>query len=308
MRYYLLFIFLSMVNTQIVIAQIKSRERAFIRNNRAVIMDDRTAIMIASANRDTIPISRYKYFRVDDDKYKRYLNTFINKDSVKLLKASVTDWSDFDKAFENLKKSLRKNVYNNVENYVDTVTDFKELKLLNPKFLPNTAKVCLRQLIFNIGLVNQLLAKQLDKEDLTLLAAILKNIDKLVSDYIAPVGSIMMIHELGLTNVRLRVYGKDRTELNNARCYFVSNHTCRDIACMTCLPSMDPCDGKNINAIVSNSEISYDCANPGGIKIGFGHYHIFVMSNNKIIYSELRHIDENSIPAAANNEINIFLQ
>jgi hypothetical protein len=296
MRYYILIICLTAMN-MFVVAQIKVKNKV-VTNNKAIAL-----------LRDTIPIGRYKYFQIDDARYKIYMNSAINKDSVKLLKASTADWADFAKAYETLKKSLKNNQYDNVQNYLDTANDFTELTLLNQTRLPHTAKVCLRQLIFNISLVNQLLAKPLNgKEDLELLSSVMKNIDVLVASYIAPIGTTYILKELVLPKVRLRIYDKEGAELNNVKCYFISNRTCRDIACMTCLPAMDPCDGSNINAITGKADISYDCANPTAIKINFGHYHIFVISRNKIIYTELRNFDGNSIASAENNEIKIILQ
>ncbi len=271
------------------------------------VRDRRT--FISSVNRDTIPIGRYKYFRVDSAKYRIYLNSAINKDSVKLAKASTGDWAEFTMAYDSLRLTLIINPNNNVQNYIDSANDFRELTLLNETRLPHTAKVCLRQLTFNIRLLNQLLRKQIDKEDLVLLNNIMGNIQTLVSAYIAPIGYTFMLADIGLFNVRLRVFDRDRTtELTNAQCYFLSNHSCRDIACMTCLPGMDPCDAGNINAIVGQSDIRYDCANPTGIRIGFGHYHVFVITNGRIVYADLKHFDENSITTADNHEIKFFLQ
>jgi hypothetical protein len=297
MRHYLLILCLTAINAQLAVAQVKVKKRPV------------TNKTVAAIYQDTVPLSRNKYFQIDDARYKIYMNSVINKDSVKLLKASATDWADFANAYEALKKSLKNNQYDNVKNYLDTANDFKELTLLNQRRLPHTAKVCLRQLIFNISLVNQLLAKPLNgKEDLGLLSSVMKNIDVLVASYIAPIGTTYVLKELVLPNVRLRIFNKDGAELNNVKCYFISNRTCRDIACMTCLPAMDPCDGSNINAIIGKADISYDCANPAAIKINFGHYHIFVISRNKIIYTELRNIDGNSIASADNNEIKIIFQ
>ncbi len=307
MRRFILLLLFAVVTASLTFAQITKKDRV---TAISTIRDHRTDMIASSTlNRDTIPISRYKYYKIDDSRYKIYLNSVVNKDSVKLLKATAQDWTEYATAYENLKRSFAKNAYNNVQNYIDTTIDFNELKLLNQKFLPHTAKVCLRQLTYNISLLNQLLAKPLnEKADLQLLTSVMNNINTLVATYIAPIGTTFAIRELFLPNLRIKVFGKDRVELNNAQCYFISNKTCRDIACMTCLPAMDPCDAGNINAIIGKADISYDCANPVAIKVNFGHYHIFVISRSKIVFSEMRNIDENSIASAENNEIKIFLQ
>jgi hypothetical protein len=261
--------------------------------------------------RDTIPLGRYKYFRIDDARYKIYMNSAINKDSVKLLIANDSDWLGYDKAHSDLKKVLAIDPYKNVSNYIDTITDFKEFALLNKKFLPYTAKVCIRQLTFNIKLLTSILNKPLSSQaDISIMNAVIANLDVLVKNYIAPVGNVTFLAKyitLFVPNVRIRVFDKDKTELNNVQCYFITRKTCRDVSCATCLPSLDPCDAANIKAIINNPDKLFDCANPNSVNINFGYYHLFIIGKNKILYHEIREFDNNINFNEDSNEIKIFL-
>jgi len=260
-------------------------------------------------NKDSIPLGRYKYYKIDQSSNSRYLNSSISKDSVRQEKAGKADWDDFAKAYATLQKSFVANQYNNVENYIDTGKDFIELKLLTADFFPNTAKVCLRQLSFNIQLLNQLLAKPLtEKTDVQLLSAVTNNIDVLINKYVATKGTVLSTKILLLPKVSIKVFDHTGTELTNAKCYFISFRTCRDIACRSCVPGLDPCDESNISAITSKPDGVFDCTNPVKINVDYGHYHFFVISNKKIRYYEQLHIDENSVSSGDNNQIKINLQ
>lgn len=296
------------------VAYLSAQEKPAIRSgqvtlrNKAQIIENRS-VAVTARQKDTIPLGRNKYYKVDDASNLTYMNSSINKDSVKLEKASKTDWEEFAKAYAGLQSILQLNRFDNVVNYIDTSKDFIEMKLLKQDFFPNAAKVCLRQLTFNVQLLNQLLARPLpENTDVQLLSSVMNNIDILVNKYVATKGVTMTIRNVLLPNVNIKVFDNNGAELTNAKCYFISFKTCRDIACRSCIPGLDPCADNNINAIINKPDVIFDCTNPVKIKIDYGHYHFFVINNNKIRHYEQMHIDENRLSSEDNQQIRINLQ
>jgi hypothetical protein len=147
-----------------------------------------------------------------------------------------------------------------------------------------------------------------EKTDVQLLGAVMNNIEVLVNKYIATKGAVFSIRSVLLPNVSIKIFDSTGIELTNAKCYFISFKTCRDIACRACVPGLDPCDNNNINSITSKPDGIFDCTNPAKIKVDYGHYHFFVISNNRIRHYEQLHIDENSGSAEGENQIKINIQ
>jgi hypothetical protein len=232
-------------------------------------------------------------------------------DSIKLPRASEEDWEAYAAAFDGLEKAITWDQYQNVENYINVEEDLGKLQMVQKQYLDRTAKVILRQLTSNINLLSQLLGKKLENStELKLLNSIINNIHELISDYVSSV-------KLGLYNaivmsipIKVLVIGKNHAALNNVQCYFISRRTCRSIGCKVCEPGTDPCLGGDINAIINEADVSYDCLNPHDTKVNLGFYHVFVVSDNKIIFYTAKAFTASDAEAAreGSNEIKLFVQ
>ena len=258
---------------------------------------------------DTIPKQMYQYYKIDQLRYRTYINAGL-QDSVKLLKATNADWDDFDKAYNRLQQTFKNNPFNNIHDYVNSNSDYKSIGLVDRKFQTNTAKVCLRQLIFNINVSDLLLNKELtDKTDLKLLSMSIKNIDTLCLSYIVP----FVTHNLYLLRypkIIFKILDKAGTELRTAGCYLVTPKLCRDIACKTCSIFTTPCVTETVNNIIGLRDYVFDCANPSALTIAPGIYHLFIIDNGKIISYKSWSTDANDLMTGAGEAktINIFLQ
>ena len=258
-------------------------------------------------NSDTIPLGKHKYFRADGVSKIKYITNSINEDSVRMIKAGKVDWAGFDKAYNDLKKTLATDRFKNVESYIDTSTDLVELLLLNQSYFYNTTKVSLNQLTFSLQLLNQLLAKPIqEKTEVAALNMVLKNIDQLVTRYIATKGLVFYMLKANLPNIKIKVFDKAGLPVTNAKCYILSYKTCRDIACRTCVPALEPCDITNVNAIVNNADFIFDCSNPINIRFGYGNYHLFVIYGNKIRHYEPLRLIETAVSGYGTNEIKVI--
>jgi len=231
---------------------------------------------------DTIPTRVRKFYTVDNKRYLTYLNTNL-EDSVKLLKAGASDWQDFETAYSKLTQTIKNNPFSNVSNYISPDRDFKSIELIDKTFLTNTAKVCLRQLIFNIKLSDVLLNKLLtDKIDLQLLSMSITNIDTLCLAYLVPYVTKSMAL-MKYPKIIFKVFDKDGMELNKAGCYLVSPYVCRSLACLSCKNISTPCELHTVDKIIGQKDYMFDCANPSAIGIAQGPYHIFIVNNGAII-------------------------
>ncbi len=252
-----------------------SRIEESVKKERAY--DNRRAI-------DTIPKHMYKYFTVDNGRYLHYLHTNLN-DSVKSVKASAKDWDDFNAAYNKLSQTLKNNPFNHVADYISPNKDYKSIELIDNKFQTNTAKVCLRQLIFNIKLSDLLLNKPLaDKTDLQLLSMSITNIDTLCLAYIVPyVGHNKVMALMRKPKIIFKVFDKTGAELKNANCYLVSPYVCRSLACLSCKNIAAPCEPQTVDKIIGQKDYLFDCANPSVLEIAPGPYHIFIVNNGTIV-------------------------
>lgn len=229
-------------------------------------------------------------------------------DSIKLPKATEEDWAAYVTALDNLQQAVARDRYKNAENYFTIEVDLPRLKTINRQYLDRTAQLILRQLTNNIKFLTQLLEKKLeDSADLNLLTGIISNINELMVDYRRSVGLGFPQYILSSISINLSVIGKGNETLTNAQCYFVSKRTCRSINCKICEAGTDPCYGGNVNSIINQADISYDCSNQREIKVGMGFYHIFVVSNNRIIFYTAKTFGASDI-RAGNNEIKLFVQ
>jgi hypothetical protein len=253
---------------------------------------------------DTIPLNKRFVYRLDNAKFKRY-QALARKDSTKLQLADTTDWKDFSKIHSKLKATIEKDEHQNVQNYIDTAAELSELQLVNPEFAKFTAKVCLRQLIFNLKLLDQLLNRQLDEEaDVELLSMIMQNIDTLITKYILTFGNRELAKSIISPTVIFKVFDSSGVEITNAKCYLITPKTCRDIVCKSCMPAKLPCEESLIGQIVSKNDKVYDCANPVPVPVYYGRYHIYVVNGNKVLFYEMRQIDQTTIDPS-NKLINI---
>jgi hypothetical protein len=253
--------------------------------------------------RDTIPLSRNKYFKVDALSKIQYISDGISQDSVRMTKASRADWAEFDLAYNNFRKLFTLNPIKAEGSYIDTSSDLVELNILNPSFLYNTSKISLKQLSFNLQLLTQLLSKNIkDQKDLDLLNSVLKNTEELVNKYIATKGTVAYVLNTVLPSIKINVVDKTGAPITNAKCYFMSYRTCREIACRSCVPQLQPCDANTINTIISRADLVFDCANPVSVKVNYGRYHLFVIGDNLLRHYEELNIDERTASA---NEIKI---
>jgi hypothetical protein len=257
-------------------------------------------------NRDTIPLGKYKYFRADGASKIKYITDGINEDSVRMIKANKVDWAEFDRAYDDLKKTFSADKFKNIESYIDTAIDLVELTLLNQSYFYNTSKISLQQLTFNLRVLNQLLAKPIqEKTEVEALNMVVKNIDQLVSRYIATKGLVFYMVRSALPNIKFKVVDKTGAAVTNAKCYVVSYRVCRDIACRACVPALEPCDISTVNSIIAKADFVFDCGNPVNIRVNYGNYHLFVISNNKITHYEPLHFIETSVSGYGTNEIKI---
>ena len=119
MKRFIWVIFLVLSLPNIVNAQHNWRNNKIKKDNGVISNKSILPNAVLSINRDTIPLGRYKYFEIDEVRYKKYLFTNVTNDSVKLLIANAEDWSEFSKAHDSLNDILRENKYNNVNNYTD---------------------------------------------------------------------------------------------------------------------------------------------------------------------------------------------
>ncbi|MEO6719350.1 MAG: hypothetical protein ABIN67_03250 [Ferruginibacter sp.] len=258
-------------------------------------------------NRDTIPLGKYKYFRADGASKIKYIIDGISEDSVRMIKANKVDWAEFNKTYDELKRTFSIDRFKNVESYIDTPTDLVELTLLNQNYFYNTTKVGLQQLTFNLRLLNQMLTTPIrEKTEVEALNMVIKNIDLLVTRYIATKGLVFYMIKTTLPNLKFKVFDKAGAPVTNAKCYIVSYKTCRDIACRTCVPALEPCELTTVSSIVNKADFVFDCNNPVNIKVNYGNYHVFVISNNKIRHYEPLHFVETSVSGFGTNEIKVI--
>ena len=298
------------------VAQVK--QRASQRNTVTTITPVTTVTTISpvshvitrmTLNKDSIPISRHSYYVIDQARFKKYMsaNVNINKDSVLLEKAKPEDWTEFENQYAILLKLIKRKPNDLINNYVDTTVDFKSLKFLSPERFPNTAKICMKQLTVNLKLVTNILSRPIySKQDVEELNLVMANIDKLSENYINTYGHLFAMFA---PNVQFKVTDASGSVINNAKCYLLSKKTCRDIACRTCNPGGDACDIQTVASltkIVNEKDIMFDCANPADLRVSYGHYHLFVVCQDKLCHYELRDFDENSLTAS--NLIKIVLR
>ena len=261
-----------------------------------------------NANKDTISLGKYKYYRADAASKMRYIMEGINEDSMRIIKASKFDWIEFDNAYSDLKKTFSNDGSKNVESYIDTTVDLLELGMLNQNYFYNTSKVALKQLTANIRILNQLLTTPIhEKNGVQVLNMLMQNIDVLVTKFIATKGSVYFILKTVLPDIKLTVVDKTGAPVRDVQCYFISYKTCRDIACRTCLPALESCDINTITAITNKADLIVDSNNPVSLRVSYGHYHLFVIGNNKIRHYAQLNIDENSTSTARTNEIKIVV-
>ena len=231
---------------------------------------------------DTIPVRARKDFRIDQVRYRNYLATSLN-DSVKLKKADAKDWSDYNAALAKLQTTLQQNPFNNVQDYIDGKNDFKSLQLIEQGKVPNTAKICLRQLIFNLNTATTLLGSPMSADvEPKLLSSVIRNIDTLALSYIVPYVT-RALSMMRYPKIVFQVVDKNNVEVKNVNCLLVTPKVCRDISCKSCKATMPPCQELTFAKMVEQRDYSFDCMNPKVLDVAPGVYHVFVVSGNKII-------------------------
>jgi len=261
-----------------------------------------------NSTKDTIALGKYKYYKVDGESKMKYIMEGINEDSMRMIKSSKSDWAEFEAAYNEYKKILSNDPLKNVESYIDTTVDLVELGILNQSYFYNTSKVALKQLTANIQVLNQFLAKPLrEKNDVQVLSMLMQNIDQLITKYIATKGSVYYMVKTVLPIIRITLVDKAGAPVSDVKCYFISYKTCREIACRACVPAPESCDINTIEAITSRTELIVDSNNPANLRVGYGHYHLFVIGNNKIRHYTQLIIDENSTSTVRTNEIKIVI-
>jgi hypothetical protein len=242
---------------------------------------------------DSIPLNARRFYRVDSIRYKKYLQE-TGRDSVLLIKANSKDWNDFREIRASITQTLKNDSLGNVSSYIDTANDFAELSLLQEEFVPNTARVCLRQLIFTLRQINLLIKKPLtENSDVVLLSAAMKNMDTLLDRYILTFGEPGTVNPQS-ADLRFNVTDKNGKAVTNAICYLLTPKTCRDIACKTCTVSPD-CASDKLRDIIAKNDKAFDCANDVSVPVFFGRYHVFVVSGNKLLSYEMKQVDEHTV-------------
>ncbi len=255
---------------------------------------------------DSIPLNARKFYRVDSARYKKYLQESA-RDSVSLVRPNPKDWSDFREIRASINQTLKRDSLGNVYNYIDTANDFAELSILTEEFAPNTARVCLRQLIFTLRQIDVLIKKPLaENSDVVLLSSAMRNMDTLLNRYILTFGDQGTINPQS-AELQFKVTDKDGKTITNAICYLLTPKTCRDIACKSCTITPD-CVSDKLRDIVAKNDKAFDCANDATIPVFFGRYHVFVVAGNKVVSYEMKQVDDHTAKSGSARVISLSLK
>ena len=255
---------------------------------------------------DSIPLNARRFYRIDSMRYKKYLQES-GRDSVSLVRPNPKDWSDFREIRASIARSIKKDSLGNVYNYIDTANDFAELSILNEEFAPNTARVCLRQLIFTLRQIDVLIKKPLtENSDVVLLSSAMRNMDTLLNRYILTFGDQGTINPQA-AQLQFKIMDKNGNAITNAICYLLTPKTCRDIACKSCTIAPD-CAGDKLRDIIAKNDKAFDCANDVTVPVFFGRYHVFVVSGNKVLSYEMKQVDDHTAQSGSARVISLTLK
>jgi len=232
----------------------------------------------------------------------------------KLIIADSLDWNRFDSSVSELFSAIKTDRFNVASEYLNSMPgifveyrsiqprkdvpgkarEFEYLAYLNRFDYPKVARVFLTQVTINIrlltGFFNQTITTDVQVRSL---GEIIQNIRFLSREYLFPFfetspgsGKIMRLPKRISGPIAFKIFGKDSTELKNARCYLLSPYTCRRTVCKSCIMSASDCDMQKISMITTKYDHLHDTNNPVLLTVFYGRYHFFVIKENKILFYE----------------------
>jgi hypothetical protein len=229
----------------------------------------------------------------------------LGNDSVKVAKASAADVNSFFSAYQNAKTLYQSHpilldrYFSYKEIFEFSIADEKgETMGYSPEpyrqQLIHAPKITVQQMTINFQQISNIIFKRsidsLDVRNLELLALSNKRSLRLAIGTLFPPGA----YSIRGVELILKVIDSNGREIPDAKCYFLSRRTCREVICANCenLLEQTLCD---ITASkIMKQHLMFDMLNPAPITLLPGEYNLFVVVGNRVVHYEFRSINSST--------------